>query len=74
MLDTRVGSIMNEKELSLILQQDFSIGTERFCESLLQRCLSILRSSEEGRDVSDDELELLAAAGSPFILREECDD
>ena len=52
--------------------QDFSMGTEAFREALLERCLDELDAdvdeSEECADIDDAQLELLAAAGDPFLL------
>ena len=60
---------MLEQEIRRILGQDLSVGTEAFRDSLLKRCLSVLDSSvEDGVELDDDELELLAAAGSPEVM------
>ena len=55
---------MTEQEIIRILSQDRSVGTEAFRDELLARCLEVL-DSESVYEVSDDELELLAAAGDP---------
>ena len=62
-----------EKMLERLLKQDYSVGTEAFRDALLSRCLEELNEAEsdngEEHDVvvlSDDELELLSAAGDIF--------
>ena len=52
---------------------DFSTGTEKFREELLEKCLALLEEAdevepEEGRELADEEIELLAAAGDPVFL------
>ena len=54
---------MNDAELAQLLQHDFSAGTQAFAEALLKRCLSELDQDIEYCDISDEDLELLAAAG-----------
>ena len=49
-----------------IFTQDFSVGTEKFRDELLARCLEIINENE-CRELEDEELEMLAAAGSPVI-------
>ncbi|MDO4400200.1 MAG: hypothetical protein Q4D27_04545 [Coriobacteriia bacterium] len=59
---------MEERRIVRILKTDFSAATESFREVLLQRCLKVLGrdSRPEISVLKDDELELLAAAGTPF--------
>ena len=45
---------------------DFSRGTEDFAEGLLSQALSVLNTDEEVSYISDDELDMLAAAGNVF--------
>ena len=45
---------------------DFSRGTEAFAEGLLTQALNVLNTDEEVSYISDDELDMLAAAGNPF--------
>ncbi len=64
---------MDEQRLEHILEmhmkQDFSDGTEAFRDELLARCLQALSvrddaaREEEGDDIDEEDLELLAAAG-----------
>ncbi len=64
---------MDEQRLEHILEthmkQDFSHGTEAFRDELLARCLEALSArgdearSENGEDIDEEDLELLAAAG-----------
>lgn len=54
---------MEEKQLEKVLARDYSVGTEAFRESLLARCLDVLGKGAEPQVVSDDDLEMLAAAG-----------
>ena len=64
---------MDERELEgllkSVLKQNLSAGTEAFRDSLLQRCLYELNSSDEIRVLNDNELDMLAAAGNPDLLR-----
>lgn len=53
---------------SLLGTTDFSKGTEAFADKLLGRCLSVLGQEEDSfAEISDGELEFLAAAGNPFM-------
>ncbi|MBQ9020500.1 MAG: hypothetical protein IJ113_00595 [Eggerthellaceae bacterium] len=64
---------MDEQRLEHILEkhmkQDFSNGTEAFRDELLARCLDVLSlgdgatQDENGIDIDEADLELLAAAG-----------
>lgn len=67
---------MPEQEIRRILSQDLSAGTEAFRDALLARCLEVLGSddSESGLDLFDEDLELLAAAGSPDGLHRDASD
>ena len=61
---------MNEREfdqmLVQMLGQDFSVGTERFRDNLLERCLEELGNDSEGLPLADEDLDMLAAAGNIF--------
>ena len=57
---------MNEHEIERILGQDFSAGTETFRDTLLERCLELLARQEDGIELDDGDIEMLAAAGVPF--------
>lgn len=51
-------------DIERILQSDLSEGTEWFRESLLQQCLSVLAQvGDNGIDLGDAEIDMLAAAG-----------
>ena len=56
---------MNEKKLEQLFRSDLSLGTDAFRDTLLERCLEVIRS-DEGYPLSESELDLLAAAGDPF--------
>jgi hypothetical protein len=56
-----------EQRLGELLSQDLSAGTEAFRESLLGRCLGALGGGG-ARGLSDDELEMLSAAGDVASL------
>lgn len=67
---------MNDK-MTQALFHDFSVGTEAFRDDLLERCLAELGSENktsgwnlvnETRELDDNELELLAAAGDPSLF------
>lgn len=48
---------------------DFSAGTERFRENLLQRCLAAIDDKQDGvMELDDAELDMLAAAGDLSML------
>lgn len=50
-----------------LMKQDLSAGTEAFREDLLARCLDVLASDEDRcEEIDDSDLELLAAAGTPY--------
>ena len=59
---------MTDQEIRDALARDYSAGTEAFRDALLARCLAVLGSDDEAtdlrvRDLCDEDLELLAAAG-----------
>ncbi|MBQ9005935.1 MAG: hypothetical protein IJ092_06130 [Atopobiaceae bacterium] len=54
---------MDEKQITSVLEKDYSEGTEAFREGLLARCLEVLDAGAETRELADDDLEMLAAAG-----------
>ena len=57
---------------NLLSTTDFSRGTEAFADDLLGRCLSVLgQEEEEFAEISDDELEFLAAAGNLFANQDD---
>lgn len=57
---------------NLLSTTDFSRGTEAFADDLLGRCLSVLGQEEdEFAEISDDQLEFLAAAGNPFANQDD---
>ena len=55
---------------TLLSETDFSKGTEVFSEQLLHKCLSVLGQEDEGTEgfaeISDEQLDFLAAAGNPL--------
>ena len=59
-----------ERIIGRLMKQDLSAGTEAFREDLLARCLEVLDADdgEDGVEVSDSDLKMLAAAGSPYAL------
>ena len=57
---------MKEKDLVRILSQDLSQGTETFRNRLLGRCLEVLDSENAIRELSDEDLTMLSAAGIQF--------
>ena len=56
-----------EQMLGRLMKQDFSIGTEKFRDALLERCLAVLDNDEEVAELDDSVLELLAAAGESDV-------
>ena len=64
---------MDEHDLERILRQDLAQGTEAFRDDLLARCLAEL-SSQDAAELSDGELELLAAAGDPSLACQDPDE
>lgn len=65
---------MDEREFEQMVERlmklDFSVGTEAFRDRLLARCLAALREGFELRELTNNELDLLAAAGEGFVLGE----
>ena len=55
-----------EQKLQQLLKQDLSAGTESFRDALLARCLDELGADEDGSELDDEALDLLAAAGDAF--------
>ena len=64
---------MDEHDLERILRQDLAQGTEAFRDDLLARCLAEL-SSQDAAELTDGELELLAAAGDPALACQDPDE
>ena len=58
---------MDERDIERILRQDLSKDTDEFRDELLSRCLSVL-GSQDGVELDDSDLELLAAAGDLAAL------
>ena len=58
---------MNVKMIERVLSRDYSVGKQAFKEKLLQRCLAELDQGDEGLELADDELDMLAAAGVPYL-------
>ena len=60
-----------EELLKSLLNQDFSADTETFRDTLLERCLEELDSEDtsEPRELTDSNLEYLAAAGDVLDIR-----
>lgn len=58
---------MEEREVERLMACDFSKGTEGFAERLLEKALAELGQEvpQGWRVLEDDEIELLAAAGTP---------
>ena len=61
-----------EQLLMRLMRQDLSVGTETFRDELLARCMDALNTNEatafdEGTELSDAELDLLAAAGDIYL-------
>ena len=60
---------MDEVSITRVLARDYSAGTEALRDALLGRCLEEIDKREtQGVTIDDDELDLLAAAGSPELL------
>ena len=55
-----------DKMMEQLMKQDFSVGTEKFRDALLGRCLAVLDEDDEGIHLDDSELDMLAAAGDAF--------
>ncbi len=64
-------AMMDETDVKRILSHDFSAHAGAFHDQLLARCLDEL-GQEKDADIiqlADSDLEMLAAAGSPEMLR-----
>ena len=57
-----------ERMLAQTLKQDASLGTEAFRDALLTRCLAVLNADEEGTELTDEQLDMLSAAGDPNMV------
>ena len=57
-----------EQMLARTLKQDASLGTEAFRDALLARCLVVLNADDEGTELTDEQLDMLSAAGDPSLL------
>lgn len=55
---------MDEQKMGCLLAQDYSAGTAVFREELLERCLEELTGSSSELELSDGDLDMLAAAGT----------
>ena len=64
---------MDEKQITNVLERDYSEGTEEFREGLLARCLDVLDAGDEINEVGDEDLEMLAAAGIFEVNRDDDD-
>ena len=57
---------MNTQKIEQLLGRDYSVGTEAFREDLLQQCFAVIEQENSGRvALDDDDLDMLAAAGTP---------
>ena len=56
---------VEHKDLTRMLGEAHSAGTEAFRDALLARCLDVLDEDERSDDLTDGDLDLLAAAGNP---------
>ncbi|MBQ9068742.1 MAG: hypothetical protein IJ131_06720 [Eggerthellaceae bacterium] len=59
---------MDDKTLSALFAHDFSEGTEHFRDALLARCLDVLDSEDDGFEIDDADLDMLAAAGDAALF------
>ena len=57
-----------EQKLAQLIQQNASIGTEGFRDSLLTRCLAVLNADNEGTELTFEQLDLLSAAGDSSLF------
>lgn len=57
---------MNDNDIARLLKHDFSKGTEAFADSLLTQALSLVNKGS-GVELSDDDLDMLAAAGEASL-------
>ena len=60
-----------EEMVERLMKKDYSVGTEAFRDKLLQQCLDVLCEEDDAMLIEDQDLELLAAAGSPFLTPSE---
>ena len=60
-----------EQNVQRLMKQDFSAGTEAFRDALLVRCLNELGNAEDGIELDDETLDMLAAAGNVFASASE---
>lgn len=63
---------MNDVEITDVLRQ-LTVADAEFGERLLRRCLSVI-DQENCSMIDDDDLDMLAAAGSPYELFESPED
>lgn len=56
---------MDEAKIAQALQQWAKVD-DAFCEELLQQCLAVLDQGD-CTELEDEQLDMLAAAGNPFI-------
>lgn len=61
---------METPEIERLLSRGFERGTEGFRDDLLARCLAVLGENEV-RELNDDDLGLLSAAGTGYIIPED---
>lgn len=81
--------MISDERISELMRFDFSVGTDGFRDSLLAQCLAVLgedipedcdgsafyaMADPIGRNLSDDEIDMLSAAGSPFPRPDADDD
>ena len=64
---------MDEADIARLLKHDFSQMNEQFAEQLLQRALAVLGKGDV-IELSDEDLEMLAAAGNVDALLADDDD
>lgn len=55
-----------ETILKQVLEQKDSLPSEDFREDLLKRCLAVLNADCMAEEISDEQIELLSAAGDPW--------
>ena len=58
---------MDDTFFERLFTQDFSEGTEEFRDALLARRLAVLDPECRIIELGDDDLDMLAAAGNPFV-------
>lgn len=57
--------MLTDEKIIAALSQDLSAGTEVFRDKLLNRCLNVFDQMDSPVELSDDQLDMLAAAGIP---------